>query len=200
MAKKVYYPKVVFPVGTAGFSYLNKPDTEGQYADNKFKTEVVFDEIPTMRMYADGAWTTVTAEQVVKKAIAVDGRKAQSQIRSFLVDGDEKLDKDGNPKEDYAGKYVINAKSKFKPAQVDTSREPLDESTSIYGGDRIKVSATALPYPPTGIIKGVALQLRAVQLVEKMNSRDAADDFDCGDDDAAGGETSSAGEPDVDDF
>lgn len=190
MAKKPAFPRFVTDACTVAYGYLHKADTGGQYSDDKFKFTAVFDGEPQIGELVGGKAVPTTVEEICQKAIKMDGRKTIKGVRLFVTDGDDKAN------EEFHGKQLITPKSKFPPKLVGTDRQELDEDMKIYSGDVVKFSGTVIPYPPTGPIKGVAVQLRAVQLIEKKNMSDAADDFAGGDEDI----DSAEDDVDVNDF
>ena len=86
----------------------------------------------------------------------------------------EDMDPENHP---FFGKMYIETSSKFKPGQVGPDRKALEGGTIIMSGDIIKFSALVKPYE--AFEGGVSLQLRNVQLIEKMSGAgDPSDDFD----------------------
>lgn len=187
MAKK-YYPKAVTDVGTAAYAWLNKPDTGGEYSDGKFKTDLILD--------ADAPCIEKITE--LCKAIAKEefGAIPKSLALPFK-DGDEIAEEKDKP--ELKGKVVIRCKSKFKPDVVGADKQPLPEGEFVMSGDQIRLSVTVLPYK-MGAKKGVTLQLRAVQLIEKRARSSAADDFDEFESDGAPAKGEASGEDDDVDF
>lgn len=162
MAKQKF-PVVVSPTGVAAFSYLSKPDTEGKYADNKFKVTLVL----------DGDANVDAIKKACLEAARIEwGPKINmKQVRMPITDGDTK------GKEEFEGKLLLVAKSKYQPTLVDRKREALAEGVNIFTGDMIKISGCCIPYTASGQ-KGVTVQLRAVMLVEKRaTAGNAAGDF-----------------------
>lgn len=160
----------VTPAGVASYSYLTKPDTEGQYADGKYKVTVIFDGDTDLsaleakcREVAEKSWPDVDLDDV----------------KMPFIDGDT------TGKEELAGKIKTTIKSKFAPQLVDAKRNPLPKKVKIFSGDLIKVAVTILPYESTETVVenvkgkkvkktvkvyGITLQLGAVQLIEKRNT------------------------------
>ncbi|OYV39634.1 MAG: hypothetical protein B7Z81_03065 [Acidocella sp. 20-61-6] len=88
-------------------------------------------------------------------------------------------ERDDDEKNEYLrGKVTVTAKSQYKPAVVDAKRKPVPDDIKVRGGDVCKASVVPVPYEQTETVTegkkrktvkiyGVALQLRAVQLIEK---------------------------------
>jgi hypothetical protein len=167
MAKKEPAVFVRLPAGTAGFSYLHKPDTEGTYADGKYKVTIVYDK-------------DVDLSEIEKVCVAEAKKKwpklKPSDVKMPFRDGDE------TGKEELEGKVTVTPKSKFQPKLVDAKRNELPESVKIFGGDIVKAVASLYLYESTENVKengktkkvtvyGVSLQLAGVQLIEKRGGR-----------------------------
>lgn len=209
MAKKKF-PIVVAGPGVAAYSYVNEPDTKGVYADNKYKVTMLLDN--------DVDLTGAIAK--CHAAAELEWGKVPEDLKLPFADGNEKRDKDGNPKTDYADKIVFTAKSKFAPSMVDAKRAELPDTVWPMSGDVVKVSFACFPYVKTETevekingkkvkrevqVYGVSAQLRAVQLLEKRSGfGNSGNDFDVEDDydgvEAPATKDSANGDDDVDDF
>lgn len=172
MAKRVYF-KAVTPPAVLAYGYIHKTDSEGKYADGKFKGDFVYE--PDHPAVAD--------MQAQAKAAAKEEFGSQfkmSEIKWPFKDGNKvKLDKDtGKPRDEFANKQIITAKTKDQPKVVDAKRQPLADGVEARSGDLVKASITFA----AGVISGtptVYCYLNAIQLLEKRSgSYDAADDFD----------------------
>lgn len=185
--KKKRYPTELSPAGIAGFSHLDKPDTEGRYADDKYKITLFLDKaVP-----ANIEWA--------KKVNAANEAAGSEAIT--VKDGDEenkrRVKKKKEPRENYVGMFVVTFKSKFQPDLVTTKRDPetgkaakLPEDQPPRGGDRVKVAYASVPYE-AGENVGISLQLRAVQLLERRARQGYGDVFDVEDDDDDDGSSGS---------
>lgn len=152
---------IVTPVGVAVFPHIDKPDTEGKYADNKRKTTVAWPK--------EGAENQADIDEFVALV-----REAHKDVRGNLSkcpikDGDE------TGKDYFEGKWKMTFKSQYKVAAVDTKRKELPDDVQIRGGDLIRVACTIAPY---GDSEGVTGYLNAVQLVEKRAAGMGASAFD----------------------
>lgn len=172
MAKRQYF-KAVTPRAVVAFGYLHKPDTEGKFADGKYKCTLVID--------ADDPGLKALKEEAVKAAKAEWPKRALSQIKFPFNKGEEhKLDPEtGEPREEFRGKILINVSSKHKPGFVDAKRQPLPESVEVRSGDVVKASVAF----NTGLVSGkptVGVWLNNIQLLEKRSGGggSAADDFE----------------------
>lgn len=159
MAKK-NYTKVVSPIGTAAYAWIAKPDEGHQYSDGKYKVTLIMD--PNEHGVQEAL---DKLEAAVEQAAIEEWGKCPKNLRSPIKDGndiaDEKEDKD-----ELRGMFLLTAKSKFQPGTVDPKRNDLPKEVSVRSGDTIRLSAALIPYIAGGQ-KGVALQLRMVQLLEQ---------------------------------
>ena len=112
----------------------------------------------------------------VEDAAIAEWGKLPKVYRSPIKSGDDIADeKEG--KEDLRGKYVLTAKSKFQPGMVDAKRQELPADVFVNSGDIIRLSGVLIPYTAGGM-KGIAIQLRNVQLLEQRASTGGGDEFD----------------------
>lgn len=100
-----------------------------------------------------------------------------------IHDGDEEGDLEKNP--EYEGHLYMTVSSKTKPGIVDSSVQPILDSTEVYSGCYARVSINAFPYNMKGK-KGVSFGLNHVQKAadgDYLGGRSKAeDDFDTLDD------------------
>ncbi len=161
-------PKLITPVATAAYAWLSKPDEGQEYSDGKFKVTLLLDK-------ADAETKTFLKklEDASDEAAAEKFGGTPKKLNYCYKDGDEK------DKEDFHGKWMLVAKTKFRPGMVDCSEPPvsLTEGSEPASGDLIRVSIALIAYEAGGR-KGVAAQLRNVQLVEKRNLGNSTNDFD----------------------
>jgi hypothetical protein len=146
------------PIGVARFPKITKPDTTGDYADNKYKTDVVF---------SDEDLKTV-------KANIVEFAK-----KNFTADELKKIDlpiKEHKDKETGEVTTFVRFKSARKPIIVDAKRKPIPEGVDIGGGSRIRVGGTLNAYKKGGN-KGVNIYLNGVQVIELFSGFNP-NDFD----------------------
>lgn len=182
---------LVSPAGIASYSYLDKPDTKGKFADDKFKVTVLYPKKDAETVHPALKQDEIDAfiERIRKLHKEAGGRSG----------GDKDPIKDGDDKdnEDYHGYWLLRYKTAYQPARVDTKRKNLPESVKIYSGDVIKVSFDKHTYDD-----GLSLsRLRAVQLIDKRNTGNGGagvaafgdEDGFTVDDDGAGEESSTNG-------
>jgi hypothetical protein len=166
-SKKTETVPFVAPFGTARFPKLNKPDTEGQYADGKFKTIVMLKDEDVEKVRAAFA---AAAKQLHRDIPMAQVKLPLKEIK--------------NKDKDTGAKTVIGwgfeAKSKNRPLLLDAKKNKLPEGALVGGGSEIRVSGAIAPYAKTstmmvkdanGVIteeeveqKGLTIYLNAVQV------------------------------------
>lgn len=171
MAKKQFI-KVLSPIGTAAYAWISKPDEGHKYSDGKFKVTLIMD--PNDPGVTEGL---AALEEKIQQAAIAEWGKVPKNLNNPLKDGDDIADeKEG--KDELRGMTLLTAKSKFQPGMVNAKREELPEDVYVRSGDTIRLSAVLIPYVAAGN-KGVAIQLRNVQLLEQRESQGGgANDFD----------------------
>lgn len=139
MASDKHFQDGVTPVGTARYPKITAPDTKGQYADNKYKTELVLDAAATKAFKAE--------LQAAAKKWLPDFNNPHIPIRTDKKDGT----------------VSFMFKSQHKPLIWDANgtKLPLINSLVIRGGSKIRVAYTLTNYD-----KGLSLWLKAIQIVE----------------------------------
>jgi hypothetical protein len=171
--------KFTTPIGVARYPKISKPDTTGDYADNKYKTDVVFSDEDLKTL----------------KAQVVEFAKGE-----FTPDELKKIDlpiKEVKDKETGEITTCVRFKSARKPIIIDAKRNRIPDNVEIGGGSRIRVGGTLNAYKKGGN-KGVNIYLNAVQVIElqqgfNINDFDEVDDgyvaddsnFDGGDGEAS---------------
>lgn len=166
MAK--HFPKIVTPAGTAAYAWLTKADDKFDKDNPKYKVTLVMDQGEEADAFIE------RVEELGRAQAEKDNIKLKKNIKLPVEDGDDKTDRDGNPREEFAGKVLVSFKSKFKPGQFDAARQVLPDEMSAMSGDTVKVSALVKPYEAFG--SGISLQLRNVQLLEKNSSAGGSGD------------------------
>jgi hypothetical protein len=122
--------------GVARYPHISSPDSKGKYADNKFKTKLVFPiNDTTMQMVA-----------TIKDAANQLGKTAKQYMP---IEVDEE-----------ANEIVLITKSAYAPAIFDARGNPA-KGVQIGGGSVIRVMGNIVPFD-----KGVTLQLNQVQIKE----------------------------------
>lgn len=88
--------------------------------------------------------------------------KRPNNIKNPLKDGDEAVDKNGNPRKECQGHYIINATSKQRPGIINLEKEDILDKSEVYSGCYIRCQISFAPYNlPTS--KGVACYLNNIQ-------------------------------------
>jgi len=204
MADKQKQPKVTFvtPVGVAAYAYFHAPDTGKQYSNNKYKGDLVL----------EGDVDLSAFEQKCRDhLLAVYPNADMSDIGLPFKSGDD------HKNEEFHGKIIFKASSKYAPQVVDAKKNPLKGKIQARSGDRVRYVVALYAYETTETIKengkkkvvttwGVSAQLQVVQLIEKraggggLNELDDIDGFDAteeggnwGDDDNEGSDADDNG-------
>lgn len=170
-AKKKQKTKNLIPVGpgVGAYTYFHKPDTEGKYADNQYKVTLVLDgDFDTSKIEAK-------AREVAKAEFGdVDLTFLHLPFKSG----------DGHKNEEFHGKIIFKASSKYQPELLDTKRKKLPKSIQVKAGDVVRLVVDLQPWTKTEEVTvkengkvtkvketlyGVTAYLNVVQLVEKRN-------------------------------
>ena len=144
------------PQGIAQYPWLSKPDTkfseEGDYKVNLILPKA--EAIPLLKQINE-----VFAENVDKETKKAKGKDIKKASPPYF----EELDDAGQP----TGNVILKFKSKaaYKPAIFDAKGIPMIDS-NIWGGSELKINGSIAPYYTTLIGAGVALRLRAVQVIQ----------------------------------
>jgi hypothetical protein len=181
-AKKPKQRKVTYvtPVGVAAYSYFHKPDTGGQYSDNKYKGDLI--------LPGD---TDLSKLETTLKDFCIENfpNAVRDDIQLPFKSGDD------HKNEEFHGKIILKAKSKYAPQVVDAKKKPLPKGVFARAGDEVRFVTTLYAYETTETIKeggkkttvtlhGVSLQLTVVQVIAKnaggggLNDLDEIDGYD----------------------
>ena len=152
------------PKGVAQYPWLSKPDTKFS-EEGEYKVSLILSKeeaIPILKQINEVFAENVAAE--VKKNGGKDIKKAPPPYM-------EQLDDAGNS----TGKVILKFKSKaaYKPAIFDAKGIPMIES-NVWGGSEIKINGSIAPYYTPLIGAGVALRLRAVQVIQYVDASTGA--------------------------
>lgn len=145
--------KITTKVGTLSYPNLFTPNGfAGQ--DPKFSTILIFDESEDLSKL----------EEAIEAALVKKFGEVPSNYASPIKNGDDKKDKDGNPRPEYAGRMYITVKNKADkpPYIVGADVQPILNESEIYGGCKARVSINVSAYDFMGT-KGVSLWLQGVQ-------------------------------------
>jgi hypothetical protein len=143
--------KFTTPIGVARYPKISKPDTTGEYADNKYKTDVVFsdEDLKTVtKQITDFAKESYSADEL-KKIVGSDGWPI----------------KEAKDKETGEVTTFVRFKSQRKPVIIDAKRNKIPDNVEVGGGSRVRVGGTLNAYKKGGN-KGVNIYLNAVQVIE----------------------------------
>jgi hypothetical protein len=139
--------KVVTNKFRAGFVNVFEPNEDDKYG---------------LTMIFNNAKDLANLKEVVNQYIKDNGLEG-SKLEMPWKSGDEKADKD-ETYEDLRGKWLVNTKTKFKPAVVDAARIPIMDSQEFYSGCYAK--AVVQPYKWTYKKReGISFNIDAVQKV-----------------------------------
>lgn len=140
-ARKSQTVAFVSPFGVARFPKITSPDTDGKYADNKFKTSIVF----------DGADV-----DAVKAALEAAAAKLLPGIdlNDILLPGRLMKDKNKDTGEKTVVGYGINCKSKDRPAVFDAKKNKLPEGVQIGAGSVIRMAGALKAYEKDQVVEG----------------------------------------------
>jgi hypothetical protein len=146
--KKFKYVPFVTEVMTARYPKLSEPDTKGEYADGKYKTEATADEDYTERFQ----------EEIQKVADAHFAGKRNVHLPW---------------KETKEGAIAFNFKSpKKKPQLSDAKGKALKEGTIIRGGSLLRIAGVIAAWEK-GAKRGVSLWPDAVRVIKLSEGFDA---------------------------
>jgi hypothetical protein len=155
--KKFKYLPFVTEVMTARYPKLSEPDTKGQFADGKYKTEATADEDYTERLQE-------TIQGYADEHFA--GKKNVHLPWKELDDGT----------------IAFNFKSpKKKPMLSDSKGKPLKAGISIRGGTLLRIAGVIAAWEK-GAKRGVSLWPDAVRVIKLSEGFDASAAFGAGED------------------
>jgi DNA-directed RNA polymerase len=145
--KEFKYVEFVTEVMTARYPKLSAPDTTGEYADGKYKTEATADEDYTERFKAE-IQDVIDTHFAGKKNVHVPWKEATE------------------------GAIAFNFKSPKKPPILtDAKGEALPEGVIIHGGSLIRITGVIAAWDK-GAKRGVSLwpdAVRVIRLAEGFN-------------------------------
>lgn len=159
-SKRVYRPGVS-GIGTFVYPKIVKPDTKGQFANGKYKTDFVLKD----KKAADELFKTVVA--AAKELV---GEEFTEKYASGLP---VKKNKAGKMIRDEDGNIVFKFSSAKKPMIVDAKRKKLPDGVDVRGGSQGRISYTLTNYDD-----GISLWLDAVQIVDLVAGSPGAKAFD----------------------
>lgn len=157
---------VTTPIGTAYYAYIFTPDT-------KFDANGVYQV--NLRMSKTDAKPLV---KVIDETIEETAKSSSSKSKKFASKPYYKAtDADGNETGEIEFKFkqkaIINTKKgemKMQPKVFDCKGKPLVEQQMVGNGSRIKIAFEPFGYDVASIGIGASLRLKAVQIVDIVNS------------------------------
>jgi hypothetical protein len=158
---------ITTPKGIAKYPWLSKPDTkfseEGEYKVNVILTK---EEAAPLVDKING----IFAENVKEETKKAKGKEVKTSNPPYM----DELDDDGKS----TGNVILKFKSKaaYPPAIFDSKGTKMEES-NIWGGSEIRVNGYAAPYFTSMVGAGVALRLRAVQVIQYVEGAQGASGF-----------------------
>ncbi|CAB4138741.1 hypothetical protein UFOVP344_13 [uncultured Caudovirales phage] len=141
------------PFGVAKYPHISSPDTKGKYADNKFKTKLVFD-------LKDPA-TQAFVKACDDAATDIHGSAGAKLYKPYKVDEE-------------AGTVEFTFKSQYAPAIFDAKNQSAQKA-KVGGGSVIRILGSFIEYD-----KGITAALNQVQI--KSLSSFGSSGFDAVDD------------------
>jgi hypothetical protein len=158
---------ITTPKGIAQYPWLSKPDTkfseEGEYKVNVILTK---EEASPLVEKING----IFAENVKEETKKNKGKEVKTSNPPYM----DELDDDGKP----TGNVILKFKSKaaYPPAIFDSKGTVMKDS-NIWGGSEVKVNGYVAPYFTSMVGAGVALRLRAVQVIQYVEGSQGAGRF-----------------------
>ena len=151
MSKDNFTP-ITTPIGDLRYPKLSEPDTKGEYADGKYKTEITFNTINTA---------------LVKKEMEACAARMFPGAKNVKIP--MKTAKDGTVS------FIF--KSKNKPMLVDAKKQKIPAGVNIGGGSTGRVHGSLAKYEK-GPNKGITAYLSAVQVIELQEGGGSISAFD----------------------
>jgi hypothetical protein len=151
--------KGVTPSGIFTWLWVDKPDNS-EYGKGKYKS--------ALKLAKGEGGNDAYARKIIDLHKAAKGKKDTCPVK----DGDA-MAEENEKRENMRGFWVLSAKSKNKPDQIDAKKQPL--KATARSGDFGKLAIAAAEFD-TGANKGVTLYLNALQLLERR-AASAIDDF-----------------------
>lgn len=188
--KRKKLERITTPEGTAVWPNLTKPDTKFNAAgEYRIRIAITAEEaepiMAKLNELADEAYAEakVTLEEAVAAATGekkVKAKKALEKLERADIPCKPCYDEEGSETGNFELSFKMNAERKDKktgkvikqsPLLFAANAKPFPASKTIWGGSRVKVSGTIIPYyiPGTGQA-GVSLRLAAVQVIKLVSS------------------------------
>lgn len=158
---------VTTPTGVALYPWLSKPDTKFS-TDGEYKVNLVLSK--------DDAKPIVDIiNEVFSENLQSEMKKQKKkELKTANPPYQDELDDNGQA----TGNVIFKFKSKamYKPALFDAKGNTMVGS-NIWGGSEVRVNASVSPYFTPTVGAGVALRLRAVQVIALVEGSEGAGRF-----------------------
>lgn len=146
--KKFKYVPFVTEVMTARYPKLSEPDTKGEYADGKYKTEATADEDYT-ECFQEAIQAVADTYFAGKKNVHLPWKETKEGTIAFSFKSPKK-----------------------KPQLTDSKGKALKQGTSIRGGSSIRIAGVIAAWEK-GAKRGVSLWPDAVRVIKLSEGFDA---------------------------
>lgn len=138
--------KFTSPFGVAQYPHISQPDTQGKYADNKYKTKLV------CPLGDPAAQAFIQLIESTAKELGKDGKR---DYRPYVEDEE-------------ANTVTFTFKSQFQPFIFDGRNNPIPTSVRIGGGSEVRVFGSFIGYGE-GAKAGISAQFNQVQVKALRN-------------------------------
>jgi len=165
-------------MGEAIYPHLNKPDVKFSEA-GEYKVTLKVSKSDASKML--GEYKQAIDDSLIKAEKENKGKKIESAPIPYTEEGDYVF-----------FKYKLKAtgtnfktKEKFsqRPALFDAKNNPIDNSILIFGGSKMKIAYSLVPYFTPMLGAGITARIKAVQVIElvegkQMNLFDKEDGYE----------------------
>jgi len=165
-------------LGEAIYPHLNKPDVKFSEA-GEYKVTLKVNKSDASKML--GEYKQAIDDSLIKAEKENKGKTIQSAPIPYTEEGDYVF-----------FKYKLKAtgtnfktKEKFsqRPALFDAKNNPIDNSILIFGGSKMKIAYSLVPYFTPMLGAGITARIKAVQVIElvegkQMNLFDKEDGYE----------------------
>ena len=165
-------------MGEAIYPHLNKPDVKFSEA-GEYKVTLKVNKSDASKML--GEYKQAIDDSLIKAEKENKGKKIESAPIPYTEEGDYVF-----------FKYKLKAtgtnfktKEKFsqRPALFDAKNNPIDNSILIFGGSKMKIAYSLVPYFTPMLGAGITARIKAVQVIElvegkQMNLFDKEDGYE----------------------
>ncbi|MBR1173930.1 hypothetical protein JQ617_08195 [Bradyrhizobium sp. KB893862 SZCCT0404] len=155
--KKFKYVPFVTEVVTARYPKLSEPDTKGEYADGKYKTEATADEDYTER-FQEEIQAVIDQHFAGKKNVHAPWKETKEGAIAFIFKSPKK-----------------------KPQLTDAKGKPLPQGAVIRGGSKIRIAGVIAAWEK-GAKRGVSLWPDAVRVIKLAEGFDSSQAFGAAED------------------